>query len=88
MLSNLARETSQWSIAEELAGLMLAVDPYYGGSHYAKALAAEHGGDRAAAAQEFGAAKRYWNHADVDFPPLAIIPKASASPKAGAPKAE
>ncbi len=88
VLSNLARETSQWSIAEDLAGLMLAVDPYYGGSHYAKALVAEHGGDRTTAAQESDAAKRYWNHADVDFPALAIIQKASASPKAGAPKAE
>ncbi len=88
VLSNLARETSRWSIAEELAGLMLAVDPYYGGSHYAKALVAEHGGDRTTVAQESDAAKRYWNHADVDFPALAIIQKASASPKAGAPKAE
>jgi hypothetical protein len=88
VLSNLARETKQWTIAGELAELMLAVDPYYGGSHYAKALIAEHGGDRAAAAQEFDAAKKYWNHADADFPPLAIIQKASASPKAGAPKAE
>ena len=46
VLSTLARETSQWNIAEELAELMIAVDPYYGGSHYAKALVAEHRGDR------------------------------------------
>ena len=86
VLSTLSRETSQWNIAEELAGLMLAVDPYYGGSHYAKALVTEHRGDRTAAGQEFDAAKRYWNHADVDFPPLAVIKKASSS--ANAPKAE
>jgi tetratricopeptide (TPR) repeat protein len=88
VLSSLARETSQWNIAEQLAGLMLAVDPYYGGSHYAKALVAEHRGDRPAAAQEFDAAKGYWNHADVDFPPLAVIRKASLSAEADAPKAE
>jgi tetratricopeptide (TPR) repeat protein len=88
VLSRLARETSQWNIAEELAGLMLAVDPYYGGSHYAKALVAEHRGDRTAAAQEFDAAKRYWSHADVDFPPLAVIKKASSSPNVDALKAE
>lgn len=70
VLSNLAREANQWEIAEQLADLMLAVDPYYGGSHYAKALAADHRGAKATAAEEFAAAKRYWGHADTDFPPL------------------
>jgi len=81
VLSTLSRETNQWGIAEQLAGLMVAVDPYYGGSHYAKALVAEHGGDRAAAAQEFEAAKKYWNHADLDFPPLGVVKR--ATPTAG-----
>jgi hypothetical protein len=80
VLSTLARETSQWKIAEELAELMIAVDPYYGGSHYAKALVAEHRGDRAEAAQEFEAARGYWSHAEVDFPPLKLIQKGSSSP--------
>ena len=84
VLSNLARQTGRWEIAEQLAGLMLAVDPYYGGSHYAKALAAEHSGDRAVMTQEFDAAKSYWNRADVDFPPLALFKKAIP----GAPKAK
>jgi tetratricopeptide (TPR) repeat protein len=88
VLSNLAHETAQWNIAEELAALMLAVDPYYGGSHYAKALAAEHRGDRIAAAQEFAAARRYWDDADVDFPPLAVIKKTLSSAGADAPKPE
>jgi hypothetical protein len=81
VLSTLSRETNQWGIAEQLAGLMVAVDPYYGGSHYAKALVAEHGGDRAVAAQEFEAAKKYWNHADLDFPPLGVVKR--ATPTAG-----
>lgn len=88
VLSALARETNQWNIAEELAELMLAVDPYYGGSHYAKALAAEHRGDRGTEALESEAAKRYWIHADADFRPLAVIQKASSSPRVGAPKPE
>jgi len=88
VLSTLARETSQWNIAEELAELMIAVDPYYGGSHYAKALVAEHRGDQGEAAQEFEAARGYWSHAEVDFPPLKVIQKASSNRKVGAPKAE
>jgi tetratricopeptide (TPR) repeat protein len=88
VLSNLARETAQWNTAEDLASLLLEVDPHYGGSHYAKALVAEHRGDRTTAAQEFEAAKGYWSHAEVDFPPLKVIQKASSSPKVGAPKAE
>jgi tetratricopeptide (TPR) repeat protein len=85
VLSALARQTGQWDIADEMARLMLAGDPYYGGSHYAEALAAEHRGDRAAAAQEFAAAKTYWNHADSDFLP---IKKVSSSAGPDAPKAE
>jgi tetratricopeptide (TPR) repeat protein len=85
VLSTLARQAGQWEIAEQLADLMLAVDPSYGGSHYAKALAAEHRGDRAVAAQEFDAAKRFWNHSDPDFPPRAVIQKA-AGPDAPKPE--
>jgi hypothetical protein len=88
VLSNLARETAQWNTAEDLASLLLEVDPHYGGSHYAKALVAEHRGDRTTAAQEFEAAKGYWSHAEVDFPPLKVIQKTSSSPKVDAPKAE
>ena len=88
VLSALARETNQWNIAGELAELMLAVDPYYGGSHYAKALVAEYLADRNTAAREFDAAKRYWTHADVDFPPLAVIEKGSSPSQIRAPKAE
>ena len=79
MISALARETGQWDIADELARLLLTVDPYYGGSHYAAALVAEHRGDRATVTQEFDAAKTYWSHADSDFPPLAVMRKVSSS---------
>ena len=79
VISALARETGQWDIADELARLLLTVDPYYGGSHYAAALVAEHRGDRATVTQEFDAAKTYWSHADSDFPPLAVMRKVSSS---------
>jgi hypothetical protein len=88
VLSTLSRETSQWDIAEQLADLMLTVDPYYGGSHYAKALVADHRGDRTAAVQEFEAAKKYWNHADFDFPPLSVMKRASSKAGAVAPRPE
>jgi tetratricopeptide (TPR) repeat protein len=86
VMANLSRETGHWEIAEELAGLMLAVDPYYGGSHYAMALAAGHRGDRAATTREFGAAARYWNHADPDFRPMLEIKKTSSNPSGATPK--
>jgi tetratricopeptide (TPR) repeat protein len=88
VMASLSRTTGHWQIAEQLATLMLAVDPYYGGSHYAMAMAAEQRGDRAAAVQEFGVAKRYWNQADVDFPPMLEIRKASSGPNASGPRAE
>lgn len=78
VLAGLARETGQWDIAEEMAKLMLAVDPYYGGSHFAEALVAEHRGNQPIAARDFDAAKTYWNHADPDFPPLAAVKRGSA----------
>jgi tetratricopeptide (TPR) repeat protein len=80
VLCNLAREAKQWEIAEQLADLMLAVDPYYGGSHYAQALADQHRGDHQAAEREFTAARAYWSHADPDFPPLGVIKKAPTNP--------
>jgi tetratricopeptide (TPR) repeat protein len=86
LLSNLARQTGQWDVADQLAALMLSVDPSYGGSHYAKALVAEHRGDPTAAALEFGAAKRYWKNADPDFRPRAVIQKASSNTGGDAPK--
>lgn len=87
VLSMIARRTDQWDIAGELADLMLAVDPHYGGSHYAKGLVAEHRGDRAAA-QEFEAARRYWLHADLDFPPIEVIQRASSNAGADARRPE
>jgi tetratricopeptide (TPR) repeat protein len=85
-LSMIARQANQWDIAQQLADLMLAVDPNYGGSHYAKALVAEHRQARAAALQEFEAARRYWNHADADFPPLEVMRRATSSSRAASPR--
>jgi tetratricopeptide (TPR) repeat protein len=70
VLANAARQAGRWEIAGQLAALMLQIDPYYGGSHYALALVAEHQGDAAMARQEFAAAEKYWVHADRDFPEL------------------
>jgi hypothetical protein len=54
---------------------MLAHDTYYGGTHYALGLIAEHKGDAAAARKEFTEAARLWTKADPDFPPLVEIKK-------------
>lgn len=86
VLARLSRETGQWNIAAQLAALLLTVDPYYGGSHYAMALAEQHRGDETAATQQFAAAKMFWNHADVDFPPLAAIRKALLNAAVATPK--
>jgi tetratricopeptide (TPR) repeat protein len=87
VMANLSRGTGHWEIAEESAGLMLAVDPYYGGSHYAMALAAGHRGDTAAAGEECVADERYCNRAYLDFPPILKIKRGSANPNGAAQKA-
>ena len=56
--------------ARKVAQQMQEHDPAYAGSHYATALVAEHQGERATAAREFGLAVRYWEQADADLPEL------------------
>jgi tetratricopeptide (TPR) repeat protein len=65
-----ARDAGDWEFAGQVAQQMLEHDPAYAGSHYATALVAEHNGDRATAAREFGLAVRYWAKADADLPEL------------------
>jgi tetratricopeptide (TPR) repeat protein len=70
LLARLARDTGHWEVARELARFMIEYDPYYGGSHYAMALVAQHDGNGGLALTEFGAAAKYWAGADMDFPEL------------------
>jgi tetratricopeptide (TPR) repeat protein len=70
-IARLAREAGDWDLAEYTARQMEEHDPYYAGTHYALALAAEHKRNGTAAASEFGLALKYWKNADQDLPELA-----------------
>ena len=78
-MARLARDAGEWDLADFMAGQMLEHDAAYGGSHLAQALAAEHRGDRAAAAHARSEAARYWRDADPDLPELAVV-RAAATP--------
>jgi tetratricopeptide (TPR) repeat protein len=67
-IARTARDVGDWELAESTAREMLDHDAAYGGSHLALALAAQHRGDREAAARAFAAASRYWRDADGDLP--------------------
>ena len=54
---------------------MIEHDPRTAGSHYARALVAEHDDDAATAKSEFALAQRYWAKADPDLPELGEIKK-------------
>jgi tetratricopeptide (TPR) repeat protein len=71
----LARAAEAWDLAEFTANQMAEHDKYYGGTHYALGLVAEHRGDAAGAHTEFSKAEHAWTHADADFPPMADIHK-------------
>jgi tetratricopeptide (TPR) repeat protein len=86
LLANLARAYDHWEVAGELSDFMLSVDPYYGGSHYAKAVVARHNQDLETARLEFTAAERYWNHADKELPDLVDSQNALSAPGRPTPK--
>src|SRR2546425_169881 len=69
-IARIARETSDWELAEFTAQEMIQQDPGYAGGYYALALVAEHRGDAAWARQEFATAEKLWNKADPDLPEL------------------
>jgi tetratricopeptide (TPR) repeat protein len=77
-MARVAREAGQWELAEFMARQMLEHDAAYGGSHLARALVAEHAGDRKAAAEARAEAARFWRDADSDLPELAIVRGQSA----------
>jgi tetratricopeptide (TPR) repeat protein len=68
-----AREAGDWTLSAEIADAMLAHDRFYGGSHFAAALAAAHAGQTDRALAEYREARRLWAGADPSFPPLRAI---------------
>jgi len=71
----LAHKAGAWDLAEFTASQMAGHDKYYGGTHYALGLVAEHRGDAAAARREFSEAEKDWSHGDSDFPPIVDLHK-------------
>ena len=69
-LARAARQVGDWPFAARMAQLMLEHDPNYAGTHYALALVAQHDGNTATAAREFGLAVKAWATADKDLPEL------------------
>lgn len=65
-IARTAREVGDWNLAQWMADQMIQHDPNYAGSHYARALAAEHNGDQPAAAAAMALARQFWKNADPD----------------------
>jgi hypothetical protein len=78
-MAQTARDAGEWGVARWAAAQMMAQDAGYGGSHYARAVVAEHDGDAALAASEFAAARDRWRHADASLPELAHAAGAAPS---------
>ena len=77
-MARTARDAGEWELAGFLADQMIEHDAAYGGSHLARALVAEHRGDRALASAARAEAARYWADADPDLPELKVVKAASA----------
>jgi tetratricopeptide (TPR) repeat protein len=77
-MGQLARDAGEWDLAAFMAQQMLEHDGAYGGSHLARALVAEHRGDRDGASRARAEAVRYWRDADPDLPELAVVRSAAA----------
>ena len=59
-----ARDANDWEFARYAAEQMREHDAFYGGTHYALGLIAEHAGERGQARNEYGQAIRLWKRAD------------------------
>jgi len=70
-LARVARTVGDWPLAGQMAQQMFEHDPAYAGSHYARALVAEHDEDAATAKSEFALTVKAWAKADPDLPELA-----------------
>jgi protein-disulfide isomerase/tetratricopeptide (TPR) repeat protein len=69
-IARIARESSDWELAEFTAREMIQLEPTYAGGYHALALVAEHRGNVAMARQEFARAEKFWSKADPDLPEL------------------
>ena len=69
-IARTAREVGDWDLADWAAGQMMAHDPSYAGSHYARGLVARERGDQATARAAFDEARRLWKQADPDLAEL------------------
>jgi hypothetical protein len=65
-IARMARESSDWGLAQYTAQKMVKHDPSYAGGFLALGIVAEHQGDARTALQEFATAQKLWSMADAD----------------------
>lgn len=63
-ISQLARVSGDWELAESVANRMVEHDSSYGGGYIAQGLADQHRGEVGTAKQAFATAERLWSKAD------------------------
>ena len=63
-IARVAREASDWTLAESAAQEMIKHDPSYAGGYFALGLVAEHQGNAPTAKEEFAMAQKLWSKAD------------------------
>ncbi len=68
-IARVAREASDWTLAESAAQEMIGHDPSYAGGYFALGLVAEHQGNTPTAKREFATAQRLWSKADANLQP-------------------
>jgi tetratricopeptide (TPR) repeat protein len=69
-IARVAREASDWTLAESAAKEMIRHDPSYAGGYFALGLVAEHQGNAPTAKEEFVMAQKLWSKADAGAQPL------------------
>jgi tetratricopeptide (TPR) repeat protein len=68
-IARVAREASDWTLAESAARDMIQHDSSYAGGYFALGLVAEHEGNASTAKEEFATAQRLWSKADAGLQP-------------------
>ena len=68
-IARVAREASDWTLAESAAQEMIKHDPSYAGGYFALGLVAEHQGNAPTAKEEFAMAQKLWSKADASAQP-------------------
>jgi tetratricopeptide (TPR) repeat protein len=69
-IARVAREASDWTLAESAAQEMIRHDPSYAGGYFALGLVAEHQGNASTAKEEFAMAQKLWSKADAGVQPV------------------